>query len=252
MGDTGQTFRARLLEGEPLVGTFLKTPSPIAAEVLGMSALDVVAIDSEHAPFGRLESDLCIAAFRAADKPCLVRVADGSATEIRNALDSGASGVVVPHVVDPAQAARIVASCHFGDGGRGYAGSPRAAGYGRKTMSEHLADSAANTSVILQIEDIPALEHVVEIAAIDGVDALFVGRIDLAVAMQKSPMDSEVIGAVEAICAAATENGTAVGMYTPDLGEIPRWRELGASLFLLSSDHVMLLAGANQLAESIW
>ena len=97
-------FRRRLIDREAIIGTFIKTPSSIVAEVLGLSQLDVVAIDSEHAPFGRVEADLCIGAFRAADMPSLVRVADDSATQLRNALDSGANGVVVPHVVDPGQA----------------------------------------------------------------------------------------------------------------------------------------------------
>lgn len=233
------------------MGTFIKTPSSIVAEVLGLSSLDVIAIDSEHAPFGRLETDLCIAAFRGADMPSLVRVADDSATQIRNALDSGASGVVVPHVVSPAQAEHVVKRCHFGDGGRGFAGSPRAAGYGTTSMSEHLASSAVHTSVIVQIEDLAALDHVAEIAAVDGVDCLFIGRADLAVAMGKSPMDADVIATVEAICVSCTKAGKAVGMFTPDLGELPKWLDLGASLFLLSSDQSMLLAGANQLAASI-
>ncbi|MEM9335513.1 MAG: aldolase/citrate lyase family protein, partial [Pseudomonadota bacterium] len=159
-----ETFRQSLLDGNPMMGTFLKTPSPVVAEVLGLSTLDVVAIDAEHAPFGRLDTDLCIAALRAADMPCLVRVADDSTTQLRNALDSGADGVVVPHVINAEQAAHIVKACHFGDGGRGYAGSPRAAGYGTKSMPDHLADSAAHTTVIVQIEDIPALDQVAQIA----------------------------------------------------------------------------------------
>ncbi len=244
-------FRQRLVGREPMMGTFIKTPSPVVAEVLGLSELDVVAIDSEHAPFGRAESDLCIAAFRAGDMPSLVRVADDSPTQIRNALDSGANGVVVPHVMGAAQAERIVKACHFGDGGRGFAGSPRAAGYGTKTMGEHLETSAAHTTVIVQIEDIPALDAAADIAAVDGVDALFVGRADLAVAMGVSPMDDKVIKAVEEIVAAARDAGAAVGMFTPDLAELPKWLELGASFFLLGSDQSFLLAGANELAQSI-
>ena len=91
-------FRGRLLAGETLAGTFQKTPSPIVSEVLGLSALDAVCLDGEHAPFGRLETDLCIAALRAADMPSLVRVSSDSPHDIRNALDSGATGIVVPHV----------------------------------------------------------------------------------------------------------------------------------------------------------
>lgn len=251
MGDNISAFRQRLRRSDPLIGTFIKTPSPIVAEVLGLSTLDTIAIDCEHAPFGRVDLDLCISALRAADMPSLVRLADGSPTQIRNALDSGASGIIVPHVTSPEQATAIVKAAHFGDGGRGYAGSPRAAGYGTKAMADHIADSRASTAVIVQIEDIAALDHVAQIAAVDGVDCLFVGRVDLAVAMQKSVSDKAVVSTVADICTACTSEGTAVGMFTPDLGEIPKWRDAGASLFLLSSDQSMLLAGANQLAESI-
>ena len=102
------SFRGRLRDGNLLIGTFLKTPSPINAEVLGYSKLDVFCIDTEHAPFGRLELDHCVGTFRAADRPCLVRTADDSPREIRNALDSGAAGLLVPHVTSAAQA-RVLA-----------------------------------------------------------------------------------------------------------------------------------------------
>ena len=251
MGNTVDSFRPRLIKNEPLIGTFLKTPSPVVAEVLSCSDLDVFCIDTEHAPFGRLDTDGCIALFRGADKPSLVRVADDSPTEIRNALDSGATGILVPHVTSAEQATAIVKSAHFGEGGRGFAGSTRAADFTTKPMTDHISDSKTNTTVIVQIEDIAALEHVAQIAAVDGVDALFVGRADLAVAMQKGPMDQDVIATVRDICAAGRGEGTAVGMFTPDLQELPRWQDAGASLFLLSSDQSMMLDAANSLAQAI-
>ena len=116
MGQQTDTFRSRLIAQDLLIGTFIKTPSSIVAEVLGLTDLDVVCVDTEHAPFGRLEADLCIAALRAADMPSLVRVASDSSTEIRSALDSGASGILVPHVTSAEQATAIVSAAHFGDG----------------------------------------------------------------------------------------------------------------------------------------
>lgn len=251
MGRNTDTYRKRLTDGDLLIGTFIKTPSPIVAEVLGCSDLDVFCVDTEHAPFGRLETDLCVGAFRAADQPSLVRIADDSSTEIRCALDSGATGILVPHVTSAVQAAAIVKAAHFGDGGRGYAGSPRAAKYTTKSMADHIADSRARTTVIVQIEDIAALGQVAQIAAVEGVDAIFVGRVDLAVAMQRNVSDKQVLATVRDICAAGRSAGTAVGMFTPNLDEIPDWRDAGASLFLLSSDQSMILAGANALAQSI-
>ena len=101
-----EAFRSRLRNREPMMGTFLKTPSPIVCEVLGFSPLACLCIDAEHAPFGRLELDGCVAALRAADMPSLVRVQSGSAGEILSALDSGATGMVLPHVVSGPQAAQ--------------------------------------------------------------------------------------------------------------------------------------------------
>ncbi len=234
-----------------MMGTFLRTPSSISAEILSRTGLDVVCIDTEHSPFSRLETDACLGVFRTADMPSLVRVADDSPAQIRNALDSGATGIVVPHVTSAAQAAAIVKAAHFGAGGRGYAGSTRAAEYTSKAMADHLVDSAAQTTVIVQIEDIDALPNVAEIAAVEGIDALFVGRVDLAVAMGKSVSDAAVIEAVRQVCEDARDAAPAVGMFTPNIDELTEWVDAGASLFLLSSDQSILLAGANALAQAI-
>ena len=251
MSERIQTFRRRLLAHDPLVGTFIKTPSPLIAEVLALSALDVIAIDGEHAPFGISEADQCLGMLRVSGMPSLVRVADDSATVLRNALDGGANGVVVPHVTSAEQAADIVSKCHFGAGGRGFAGSTRAADFGTRSMEDYLSASRLQTAVIVQIEDLTALDNVAAIASVDGVDGLFIGRTDLAVAMRKSPMDEVVVDTVADIVSACLGAGKPVGMFTPDLSEIPRWRELGTSFFLLGSEHAMILDGANELARVV-
>ena len=251
MTDRCSTFRERLRSRELLAGTFLKTPSSVAAEVLALTSLDVVCIDAEHAPFGRLELDQCIAALRAADMPSLVRVGSDSAHDIRNALDCGATGILVPHVTSVEQAQAIARAAHFGDGGRGYAGSPRAAAYTTKSMKDHLADSGAQTTVIVQIEDLDALDHVAEIASVDGVDAIFIGRVDLAVAMREPVSSRQVVDTVQRVCQDSRRASTTIGMFTPNLDELPDWIERGASLFMLGSDQNFLLDGANSLAARI-
>ncbi len=244
-------FKQRLRQREPLVGTWVKTPSPILCEVLGKTPLDAVCLDAEHAPFDRLSLDQCLYALRNEEMPALVRVPSASHEHILNALDCGACGVVIPHVTSAQMAEEVAAAAHYGSGGRGYAGSTRAAGYTTKPMNRHLQDSAAETVVIAQIEDVDALDVLDEIAAVEVIDCLFVGRIDLTVALgAASPKDDRVIQAVEKICAAGAAAGRSVGMFVGDPAEIPRWRDLGASLFLLSSDHGFVLQGAQQLADS--
>ncbi len=245
---THASFRKRLLAKETLVGTFVKTPSPIICEVLGLTALNAVCLDAEHAPFGRLELDSCVQALRAAEMPCLIRVAANAPEYIQQALDYGATGVVVPHVSGPEQARAVVRAASFGEGGRGYAGSPRAAAYTTRPMQTCLADSAAQTTLIVQIENRRALAAVDEICAVEGVDCIFVGRIDLTVALKAdSPNDHGVQKAVERICRAGRDSGKTVGMFIPDPEEAQKWTGQGASLFLLGSDHAFILQGAKRL-----
>ncbi len=247
-----ETFRTRLRAGEAMMGTFLKTPSAIVCEVLGLTPLACVCIDAEHAPFGRMEIDACVAAFRAADMPTLVRVQTGNAGEILGALDCGATGVVLPHVVSGPQAAELARAAHYGPGGRGYAGSSRAARYTTKAMAEHISDSAARTAVVAQIEDAEALPNLDAIAAAENIDCLFVGRMDLTVSLgAASPQDGRVIDAVEQICTAGQRHGKAVGMFFPPGEDCAMWRKKGATFFLLGSDQQFLLDGARALAGRI-
>ena len=241
------TLKQRLAAGELIVGTFVKTPSPIIVEVLALSALDCLCLDAEHAPFDRIAIDGCAMAARAGGKDLLVRVPVATPEHILNALDCGASGIVAPHVRSAQEARDLVRMAHYGAGGRGYAGSSRAAGYTTSSMADHL-ERSARTIVIAQIEDPESIEDIEAIAAVDGIDALFVGRVDLTVAYGATSQDDpRVVAAVERVCAAGRAQGRPVGMFLARTSDIALWREKGASLFLLGSDHGFMLAGAAAL-----
>ena len=241
------TLKQRLAAGELIVGTFVKTPSPIVVEVLALSALDCLCLDAEHAPFDRIAIDGCAMAARAGGMELLVRVPVATPEHILTALDCGASGIVAPHVRSAHEARDLVRMAHYGAGGRGYAGSSRAAGYTTSSMADHL-ERSARTIVIVQIEDPEAIEDIEAIAAVEGIDALFVGRVDLTVAYGATSQDDpRVVAAVERVCAAGRAQGRPVGMFLARTSDIPLWREKGASLFLLGSDHGFMLAGAAAL-----
>lgn len=169
------------LNGTQLLGTFVKTPHPHIIEVLALADLPFIVLDAEHAPFDRTTLDSCILAAKANQLPCIVRVQDSQASTILNALDCGATGIQIPHVCTAKQAQKLVKVSHYGEGGRGYAGSSRAAQYATKAMANHLSDSKNNTVVIAQIEDPEGVINAESIAAVEGVDALFIGQVDLAV-----------------------------------------------------------------------
>ncbi len=252
VGTVQNTFRRRLLNGDLLIGTWVKTPSPIVCEVLGKTGLDVLCLDAEHAPFGRLELDACVAATRAGGLPGLVRVPSADPHDILNALDCGATGIVVPHVRTPSDAEAICLRSLYGPRGRGYAGSTRAAGFGGREIATQLRESAEQTTIIAQIEDVEALDAIDEIAAVERVDCLFIGRIDLTVSLGKTdPSDSTVIEAVEKICTASTKAGTPVGMFVSTVDEAKQWIAKGVSLFLLASDQAFLMAGARSLVSAL-
>ena len=243
-------LKARLAAKEVLLGTFLKTPHPHVVEVLATSGLDCLCLDAEHAPFDRRDLDACIFAGRATGIATLVRTQSSEAHHILNALDCGANGVVVPHVRSALEAKAIAASAQYGAGGRGYAGSSRAAGYGTRAIPEHLAASAERTVLIAQIEDVEALDDIDAIAAVEDIDAMFIGRIDLTIALGcTSPDDPKVIAAVDHIVAAAVNAGRPVGMFMGRESDVAEWRAKGATFFLLGSDHGFMRAGARAMRE---
>ena len=244
-------FRERLLAGELLAGTWVKTPHPHVVEVLSLTSLDCLVLDAEHAPFDRGSLDICIMAARAGGKTILVRPADASHAQILNALDCGADGVILPHIRTAEEAADAVKACHYTSGGRGYAGSSRAAGYTTKGMAAHRA-AAKNVIIIAQIEDIEGVDNIDAIARVEGIDALFIGRADLTISYgAETPDDPVVVDAVDRIVAAGKAAGRVTGMFLGRVSDVPLWRGKGASLFILGSDQDFLLQGAARLGDAV-
>lgn len=242
-------LKARIAAGEVIAGTWVKTPHPVVAEVLDRTALDCMVLDAEHAPFDRGSLDACLAVARTV--PVLVRVPSAAPHHILQALDSGAAGVVVPHVRSAAEAEAAVLATRYVAGGRGFAGTPRAAGFGTHGMARARAD-ATRTVLIAQIEDAEAVENIDAIAAVAGIDALFVGRADLTISIgAETPDDARVVEAVERVCEAGQASGRPVGMFLARAGDVGQWRARGVTVFLLASDHDFIRAGVDALAAGI-
>src|SRR3990170_230505 len=101
-------LRRRLLAREHLIGTFVKTPTSHATEILGQLGFDFVVIDEEHAPFDRVATDQALLAARASSIAGIVRVPEASPSQLLGALDAGATGVLVPHVYSAQKAKDLV------------------------------------------------------------------------------------------------------------------------------------------------
>ncbi|MDU8913789.1 HpcH/HpaI aldolase family protein [Aestuariicoccus sp. MJ-SS9] len=245
-------FRDRMLSGTPLAGTFLKTPAFQLIEVLAQSELDFVCLDAEHAPFDRAAMDACLAIGRALDFPVLVRVGDASARETLWALDAGAVGVVVPHVDSVEKARAVARAARFGHGGRGFAGSTRWAGYATRGMGDVLAQSSTETVLIAQIEEPEAVEVAEEIAAVDGIDGLFLGPADLSVGYgfdhQNSPQLESALRLVGEACRA---QGKTYVTFVPNAEKAAEWAKYGLTMFFIASEHTWMRAGATAQARGI-
>lgn len=244
------SLKNKLAKKQPIIGTFIKTPHFHNTEVLAHTSLDVLCLDAEHAPFDRADLDKCVLAAKSQQKPVIIRVPNTENSSILNALDIGADGVVLPHILNAEHARAVVKKCFYGPEGRGYAGSTRFAGYTTQKLPENLKNSASQTCVIAQIEDMEAVDNIDEICQVEGIDCIFIGRMDLTVALeQTSASHPDVMTAVEKIVDAANKHGKNCGMFVGDLTELPRWIAMGVSLFLLGSDHNFMLSGAAQLKQ---
>ena len=246
------TFRQRLAAGEILCGSFIKTPTGHACEIFGDLGYDFVVIDEEHAPFDRRAIDDALLACRAAAIAGLVRVASGSPSNLLSVLDCGASGVLVPHVATPDRAREVAAACRYHRGTRGFSNSPRAGRYGGLDLSGHIAQADAITTVIAQIEDPSALSCVDEIARVDGIDALFVGRGDLAAAMGETSSTAERVHAASAaIAEAARRAGKPVLFFVGSLADATAMRALGGTGFVYSSDQGLMRQAAARARDEV-
>lgn len=241
-------FKTRLINRTPLLGAFLKTPNPIVVEVMARAGFDFLVVDAEHAPFDRGSTDAMIMAGRAEGCPIVVRVPVSTSDWMLNVLDAGAAGVMVPHVETVSQAQDLARAVAYGPGGRGFAGTTRVADYAGRSLVEHLEEARDEIALICQIEDPDGVVNHQEIAAVDGVDALFIGRADLAVshglddffAPQVAEMSRDILAAKEA----------ATGLYCAPAEALDCHLAAGGSFFVVGSDHSLMLDGGRTLTKA--
>lgn len=237
----------RLAADRPAIGTFVNLGSALATEACAMAGLDWLLVDLEHGSGS--EAALVGQALAAAahDVPLFVRVESLERIRVGRVLDLGVAGVMMPRVTDAAEAARVARWGRYPpDGERGMATYNRACGYGTRT--EALARANDEVTVIVQIETRGALEAVEKIAAIAGVDAVFVGPLDLSHALGvQGDYESPVFQAALArVVAAAADRGIAAGILAKDREAADRYAASGFGLIAIGSDFSFLIEGARR------
>jgi len=242
-------LKQRLIGGERLFGCWLSLASPLAAEALACAGFDFLVVDGEHSPADTMDTVALLQAIAAGGSQPIVRLAENSAALAKRALDAGSPTLLFPMVSSPEEAQQAAASMRYpnGDGGRrGVAGVVRAARFGLLADYVHAANDAACT--IVQIESVPAVAAVEEIAAVDGVDALFVGPADLAASLGHlgNSRHPEVQQAIDRVLRAAKTRQRAAGIFAGSAAEARDYAERGFTLIALAADVVWLLRGAGE------
>ncbi|TIV34153.1 MAG: 4-hydroxy-2-oxovalerate aldolase, partial [Mesorhizobium sp.] len=175
-------FRQKCISRTNLVGSFAAIPHPVAVEVMASSGLDFLCIDWEHAQISRETIEAMVRAADVHRVPAMVRVPGHAPEAIQAALDSGAQGVLVPRVSTAEQAAMAVKASRYPPLGERGVGPGRAAGYGYR-IPEYLAVANGRIVVAVQVETAEGLASIEAIAAVDGIDLIFVGAGDLSVSI---------------------------------------------------------------------
>jgi len=253
------TFRDRLaaVSGEagarPLAGLWACAGSALVTEILAGSGIDWLLIDMEHSPNG-LESTLAqLQAVAAYPATPVVRVPIGDVVTIKQVLDLGAQNILVPMVSSAAEAEEAVAAVRYPPRGRRGVGSALARSARWNRVEDYLQDADRHTSLFVQIETAEAVDAASEIAAVDGVDGVFVGPSDLAASMgllgqQTHP---DVVAAVRRTVDAVRAAGKPVGVNAFDPAVARAYVEAGASFVLVGAD-VSILARASEGFAADW
>ena len=249
--------KEKLARGEVVASMTVRlTRSTEIAQMAQSAGFDTFYIDVEHCSFSlETVSDLCMAGLASGITP-MVRVPNGNPEWVTRVLEGGALGVIVPHVRSAEEARRVVAAARFAPAGeRSYAGGAPQLQFRSFPGVEAMAAINDATMVIVMMETLAALEHVDEIAAVDGVDMLFIGTNDLTTEMGIVGKldDPRVRDAYARTIAACRKHGKHTGIgglaSRPDL--VAEYVKLGARFVSTGTDLGFLSAACAQKAQQV-
>lgn len=259
---TGAEFKTQLHGGSPKMGLFLNSHSPTVAEQLAHSGYDWLLVDNQHGPMGYETLSSMIGAVSSGGVISLVRVTGYSdRAGIQQSLDVGSTGILVPYINTADEARQAVSCCRYPTAGT------RSVYFPQKSMNkEGLLGyaGAANDNVVvaLQVETADCIKNIDEIAAVPGVDILFLGQNDLCMSMglyekYEFPLmytSDELQEATDKLRAAAQKNNVILGLFLFGTDRVGEFLEKDFTLISIGNDlhHVLTQSGAHvQAMEAI-
>ena len=231
------SFRRRLLAGEKLIGCWSSLASPITTEILGLAGFDWILLDGEHSPNDTITFIPQLMALKDSASAPVVRPSSNNVVEIKRLLDAGFYNFLIPFVETVEEASRAVAATRYPPQGiRGVSVGQRSNRYG--TLPDYFKDINQHICVMVQIESRAGMAATREIAALDGVDSIFVGPSDLAAALGHlgNPSHPDVQAAIAEVFAASKASGKPTGILAPVESEARKYIEMGATFVGVGSD----------------
>lgn len=242
-------FKKALKEGRQQIGLWNSIPGSLTAELLATCGYDWIVIDTEHALTDIPDTLPMLQAMAPYRTAPVVRPASNDRVLIKRLLDFGAQTLLIPYVQNAAEAQAAVEAIRYAPRGlRGVAGMMRASVF--QTVQDYHRKAEDELCLILQIETAEAVDRIAEIAAIDGVDALFIGPADLAASMGHvgNMAHPEVVAMVERAIHAIVDAGLPAGILTTDLEFARRCIEWGTTFTAVGVDMVLLAQSARALS----
>src|ERR1019366_1859569 len=241
---TGAAFKQQLRDGSPKLGLFLNAHSPTVAEQLAHSGYDWLLVDTQHGPMGNEQVSAMLAAIASGGAKSMVRVAGyHDRGGIQQSLDMGADGVLVPYINTADEARQAVSCCRYPTAGT------RSVYFPQRSMNKagllgYAGAANSNTIVALQVETASCIENIDEIAAVPGVDILFLGQNDLCMSMglyekyefphmYTSP---ELQAATDKLRAAAKRNNVILGLFLFGTGRVGEFLEKDFTFISIGND----------------
>lgn len=241
-------FKAGLRAGRQQIGLWNSLPGPMVAELLATCGYDWLVIDTEHAVTDIPDTLAMMQAMAAHPVSAVVRPAWNDPVLIKRCLDLGAQTLVIPFVQTAEEARAAVAAMRYAPRGiRGVAGMTRASGFGR--IVDYATRAEEELCLIVQVETAEAVGRIAEIAAVDGVDGIFIGPADLAASMGHAGQGRhpEVVAMIERAVRAIVAAGKPAGILTLDPAFARQCMGWGTTFTAVGMDIALLAQAARGL-----
>jgi|SRR5688572_11228155 4-hydroxy-2-oxoheptanedioate aldolase len=256
---SGAEFKKELRAGRPKFGMFLNSHSPTVAEQLAHSGYDWLLVDTQHGPMGYESLSGMLAGIANGGAKSLVRVGGYSDRPgIQQALDMGADGVLVPYINNADEARQAVSCCRYPTAGTRSVYFPQRS-MNRAGLLGYAGAANANTIVALQVETADCITNIEEIAAVPGVDILFLGQNDLCMSMglfekYEFPLmytSPELQDATKRLVAAAKKNDVILGLFLFGTSRVGEFLEKGFPFVSIGNDLHHILTQATAYVKDI-